>query len=90
MAFFASPAKAWLNQQLNKRNTPALQRTASQESMREPLMGLPNDPGQDFDEVVQEVRDEVERRRKGSGRRSAKSVGQEAKEVLKERTGMIT
>lgn len=90
MAFFASPAKPWLIKQLNDKRKPALQRTASQESMREPVMGMPHDPGQDFDEVFQEVRDEVMRRRKNSSGRRGLSVAQEVKEVLRERVGGIT
>lgn len=90
MAFFASPAKPWLIKQLNDKRKPALHRTASQESMREPVMGMPHDPGQDFDEVFQEVRDEVMRRRKNSSGRRGVSVAQEVKEVLRERTGGIT
>ena len=90
MAFFASPAKPWLIKQLNEKRKPSLQRTASQDSMKEPVMGMPHDPGQDFDEVFQEVRDEVEKRRKNSSRRRGVSVGQEIKEVLMERTGKIT
>ena len=90
MAFFASPAKPWLIQQLNEKRKPALQRTASQDSMTEPVMGMPHDPGQDFDEVFREVRDEVLRRRKNSAGRKSVSVAQEVKEVLRERTGKIT
>lgn len=87
MAFFASYAKPWLIKQLNEKRKPALQRTASQESMREPVMGMPHDPGQDFDEVFQEVRDEVEKRRRNNSGRRGVSVGQEVKGVVSERTG---
>lgn len=86
MAFFASPAKPWLIKQLNEKRKPALQRTASQESLKEPVMGMPYDPGQDFDEVFQEVRDEVEKRRRNkSGPRSV-SAGQKIEGALSEMT----
>lgn len=66
MAFFASPAKVWLTKTLNKRNHPVIQRTTSQETIGQPLLGLPSDPAQDIDEVMNEVREEFEaRRRKG-------------------------
>ena len=63
MAFFASPGKVWLDQNLRKRNLPTKQRTISQESISHPLLGLPSDPAQDVDEAVKEVRQEVEVRR---------------------------
>ena len=66
MAFFASPAKIWLDKRLKARNHP-IPRTASQETLDGSLMGLPSDPGRDFDEALQEVKVEVEaRRRKGT------------------------
>lgn len=90
MAFFASPAKTWLIEQLNERRKPALQRTASQESLKEPVMGMPHDPGQDFEEVFQEVRDEVEKRRRNNSGRSGVSIGQETKGALSDMTEKIT
>lgn len=69
MAFFASPAKQWLDQHLRARHhpIPPIPHSASQDALDGALMGLPSDPGRDFDEAMQEVRDEVEaRRRKGT------------------------
>ena len=66
MAFFASPAKPWLNERLSKRNHPTPHRSSSQSSINQPMLGLPSDPGQDIDEAVREIRAEVEiRRRRG-------------------------
>ena len=66
MAFFASPAKPWLNKRLSERNHLTPQRSSSQSSINQPMLGLPSDPGQDIDEAVKEIREEVEvRRRKG-------------------------
>ena len=67
MVFFASPGKAWLINKLNKRSHPSLQRSASQETISQPLMGLPSDPQRDIDEAVKEIKEEVElRRRRGT------------------------
>jgi lysophospholipid acyltransferase len=70
-AFFASPAKVFLIKILNERSGnigSKLPRTHSQESLasREPVLGLPPNPQQDLEEVVKEVRAEMEaRQRKG-------------------------
>lgn len=62
-----SPVKAYLVGQLKRRNRPHIPRTMSQETLRPPTLGLPNDPERDFDEAVAEIRSEIEsRRRRGS------------------------
>jgi lysophospholipid acyltransferase len=67
LSFFASPAKPWLIKQINKRNHPVVHKAAGEEVYDEPALGLPNDPGRDIDEALDEIRDEVEsRRRRGS------------------------
>lgn len=75
MAFFASPAKQWLVQQLKARNQdqeakPVPKGSSTSRPMKEKhsqLLGLPNHPGRDVDEVVKEIRDEVQaRRRRGT------------------------
>ena len=86
MAFFASPAKAWLVQRLKKRNHPALQRSASQETIGQPLMGLPSDPGRDIDEAIHEVREEVEARRR-RGFSVNMPTGQDLKRAIEEKLG---
>ena len=68
MAFFASPAKPWLMKKLAERNVPALKRMDSQEHL--PSLGLPNDPGKELDEVIAEVRGEIESRRRKSLQKS--------------------
>ena len=51
-----------------------------------PLMGLPSDLGRDVDEAVQEIRDEVEaRRRKGKAERSP--TGVEIKAAVEDKLG---
>ena len=67
MAFFASPGKAWLVQQLNARKQDVKPKPKDSYSMKEKhsqLLGLPNHPGRDVDEAVQEIREEVQSRRR--------------------------
>jgi lysophospholipid acyltransferase len=86
MSFFASPAKPWLVKRLNKRNHPRVARTASQETMRQPTLGLPVDPGREIDEALQEIKQEVEmRRRKGS--KVTMPKGQDLKVAVEEKLG---
>ncbi|KAK1149917.1 Lysophospholipid acyltransferase [Aspergillus melleus] len=67
LAFFASPAKGYLIRKLKVRNKPQMTRTSSTESMHQPTLGLPSDAIQEFDDAVQEIRSEIEvRRRRGS------------------------
>lgn len=67
LAFFASPGKAILKKQLEKRQGKAhakLIRTLSSESLtgKEPILGISKDPEQDISEAVNEIRREVESR----------------------------
>ncbi len=71
-AFFASPAKPFLIKKLNERKErsgPKLQRTLSSESIasKEPILGLPANPTQDLEEMMQEAKAEFEaRQRRGN------------------------
>lgn len=80
LGFFASPAQGWLKGRLDRRNTPYLRKTISQESVRGPTMGLPEDPSQDLDEIIEEVKREIETRKKTS-----RSIGQDLRETVQER-----
>lgn len=51
-----------------------------------PLMGLPSDPGRDVDEVVREIREEVEARR-GKGRAGRVPTGAEMKAAVEDKLG---
>ena len=64
MAFFASPAKAWLNKKLQMRNKRNMEKEVEGDGRGQPLMGLPSDPEEDVQEAVREIRQEVETRRK--------------------------
>jgi len=86
MAFFASPAKPYLIKRINARNAPAIHRTVSQETYGPPTLGLPSDPGRDIDEAFEEIKQEVEiRRRRGS--KVAMPTGQELRVALEEKIG---
>jgi len=64
MAFFASPAKPWLERRLKQRNQHALQPPKGKAEDPFVGLGLPDDPAGDIDEAVKEVREEVEARRR--------------------------
>ena len=73
MAFFASPAKGYLIRRLNTRNQKKgggrveIEKKEHEEERAHPLQGLPSDFTAEVDEAVEEIKREVEaRRRKGS------------------------
>jgi len=73
-AFFASPAKAYLIDALNRRSgTPGskLKHSQSHESLdsKHPILGLPPNPQQDLNEVITEVRAEIDARQRRGIRR---------------------
>ncbi|KAF2766750.1 MBOAT-domain-containing protein [Teratosphaeria nubilosa] len=67
-AFLASPGKAWLSKKVKARQTrpSAIQRSESMESLQGATLGVPSEPGMEWDEMVEEVVEEVKRRRGGS------------------------
>ena len=86
MAFFASPAKDWLTQRLDKRNHPMIQKAFSQETTGHPMMGLPSDPAGDIDEALREVREEVEARRR-RGNSASMPTGENLRRVVESKLG---
>ena len=86
MAFFASPGKVWLIKQLNERNHSSLRPSASQETLGQPLMGLPSDPQRDVAEAVQEIKEEVELRRR-RGNSATMPTGIDLKEAVEDKLG---
>ena len=81
-----SPVKGYLVSNLKRRNRPHVMRTVSQETVRPPTLGLPNDPERDFDEVVQEIKTEIEsRRRRGSA--VTMPSGEELKIAIEQKIG---
>ena len=64
--FLASPGKAWLARKVKARTAakPGMTRQDSTESfMTGPVMGVPSEPGREWDEMVDEVVGEVKKRR---------------------------
>lgn len=64
-AFLASPGKAWLQKKVKAHTAsrPALGRSDSTESLQGATLGVPSEPGKEWDEMVDEVMDEVKKRR---------------------------
>ncbi|PWY71542.1 MBOAT family protein [Aspergillus sclerotioniger CBS 115572] len=86
LAFFASPAKGILIQKLKSRNRPHVTRSTSSDALQQPTLGLPSDAVQAFDEAVQEIRGEIEsRRRRGSA--VTMPTGEELKAVVENKIG---
>jgi lysophospholipid acyltransferase len=87
MAFFASPAKIWLIKQQKKRTSTVEQpKKPDKEQSNQPLLGLPDDPSKDIDEAIQEIKQEVElRRRRGS--KVTMPSGQDLKREIENRIG---
>ena len=66
MAFFASPAKAWLIRQLSKRTRPGVKQTPSYDGHASGALGIPGDPAKEVEDAVREAREQVEElRRRG-------------------------
>ena len=84
LAFFASPGKKWLSKRLDKRNHPHVRKTISQETQHHPVLGLPNDPGREIDEAVDEIMREVDRRQR-RGSKVTMPTGQELRKLVEER-----
>jgi lysophospholipid acyltransferase len=65
MGFLASPAKALVVKRLKAYQKPGLSRTDSRDNIqRAPTLGVPDDPERTIDEIVAEVKAEVQRRKK--------------------------
>lgn len=64
-AFLMSPGKKWLQQKVKARTMvrPEPHRADSHEGMQGATLGVPHEPGQEFDEMVDEIVEEVKKRR---------------------------
>ena len=83
MSFFASSAKPWLIRRLKERNQNALQ---PKEVREHPLLGMPSDPAGDIDEAVNEIKEEVEARRR-RGQSIQAPTGADMKAAVENRLG---
>lgn len=64
--FLLTPGKTWLAKKVKARNPrPDLKRNESQESLQGATLGVPMDPGKEYDEMVDEIVEEVKKRRGG-------------------------
>ncbi|KAL9080461.1 MAG: hypothetical protein Q9157_000775 [Trypethelium eluteriae] len=62
LGFLASPGKSYLQNEIKKRSTrPKLSRVQSQDS--QPVLGLPSDPEKEVNEAIEEIKQELERRK---------------------------
>ena len=62
--FLVTPGKSYLQKQVKARTSrPEMKRVESQESLSGATLGVPNEPGREFDEMVDEIVEEVKRRR---------------------------
>lgn len=89
-AFTASPAKRWLQQKIKARSTrPAVKRQESMENLQGATLGVPTDPGVEFDEMVDEIVEEVRKRRGGKPLPDAAEVRRQVERSLSEKAGQI-
>ncbi|KAK3717289.1 Lysophospholipid acyltransferase [Vermiconidia calcicola] len=62
--FLVTPGKTYLQKQIKARSSkPELRRNESQEGLQGATLGVPSEPGQEFDEMVDEIIVEVKKRR---------------------------
>lgn len=88
LIFFSNylPIKASLIRKINERNHPHVQRPVHEEPKDLPTLGLPNDPGREIDDALEEIRAEVEvRRRRGST--IVMPTGSELRKMVEEKLG---
>lgn len=77
--FFLSPGKAWLKKQLEQRQGRAsarLVRTVSTESLTggHPILGISTDPEGDVTEAIQEIRAEIEKKKRAEESKAKKKA----------------
>ena len=90
LAFFNSPGKAWLSRKLKQRNQSVAPISGLASLQKQPLLGLPEDPGRDMDEAVAEIKQEVEaRQRRGSKLQmpSADEIKKELEQTVRNQQG---
>ncbi|KAK5680769.1 Lysophospholipid acyltransferase [Elasticomyces elasticus] len=86
--FLASPGKAWLSKKAKAYGAPGkpqMQRSDSTDSLAGATLGVPSEPGKEFDEMVDAVMAEVEKQRKTKGSKG----GAEGAELRKQVTAKL-
>ncbi|KAI9653843.1 MAG: lysophospholipid acyltransferase [Bathelium mastoideum] len=62
LGFLASPGKSWLQREIKKRSTgPKIVRVQSHDG--QPVLGLPNDPEKEVGEAIEELKQELDKRK---------------------------
>ncbi|OJD11110.1 hypothetical protein AJ78_08052 [Emergomyces pasteurianus Ep9510] len=88
-AFFSSPAKGYLAKRLKARGGPAPSSrpaAGAREPSEQPVLGLPPNPGQDIEDAVNEIKREIDlRKRRGSV--ATMPSGQELKAAVEQKLG---
>ncbi|KAJ5249001.1 Lysophospholipid acyltransferase [Penicillium chermesinum] len=84
---FATPVKGYLAGQLKRRNRPHVVRSVSQESVQPPTLGLSADPERDFDEAVNEIKNEIEARQRRGSVSATMPTGEELKVAIEQKIG---
>ena len=81
LTFLASPGKSYLQKEIRKRSTkPKMARAQSQDG--EPVLGLPNDPEKEVSEAIEEIKQELERRKQ-----EGQPVTNDVKKSIEDRLG---
>ena len=93
LAFFSKPGRAFLikkieqhnnNENDKKRAAPCVAEVEEPHTPRSPVLGLPSDPEKEFEGAVQEIKAEIEaRRRRGSATTSASMIADGSAQVKK-------
>ena len=88
--FLVTPGKTYLAKKVKARSPPRpeLKRGESQESMQGPTLGVPSEPGREFDEMVEEIMEEVKRRQGNGTIPDGQELRRRVEETLKKKTGM--
>ena len=87
-AFTLSPGKRWIQHKLKARGQrPSMHRQESLESMAGATLGVPLDPGVEFDEMVDEIVEEVRKRRGGKPLPNPAEVRRQVERTLSEKVG---
>jgi lysophospholipid acyltransferase len=87
LAFFASPGKKMLIKRLDMRNHPHVRKTISQETVHLPSLGLPNDPGREIDEAIDEIKMEIDQRQR-RGSKVTMPTGEDLRRLVEQKVGI--
>lgn len=86
----ASPLKKQLQKRVKKYTSrPTMHRNESQENMQGAMLGVPVDPGKEFDEFVDEMIEEVKRRRGSVDLPSPEELKKQVRETLMRRVSSV-